>query len=912
MRSNNDGVSFDGSYELGWVPSTNGPAVWQFDARGFTGNSQALQEYTGGFDQWVQLGVVADFTDDAVYGIFNFGSGWQMTQPYTVSAAALATLSSVSITADYREPALYLGSYISNVNVSVNSVPPLTSGIDVMENGGAYWQYDGSTWTYLAGPHLSVTTVPNATAGQSVLVTVTATDALGETVSGYLATIHFASSDADAILPADYTFTPADDGAHTFDVTLVTSGSQSVTVTDTSNEAGTATAPVFPEDGDFQSLASGNLSGQDGWYGDDVPVQQGIVNEQVVPVDSNGNPIEAFQGSSENFTVPAGTAQIVLTFDTLAFSSTTTSHVRSNNDGVALGGGYELGWVPVTNTTGQPFWEFDVRVFTGNPQALQELTGGFDQWVQLGVVADFADDEVYGIFNFGSGWQMTQPYTVSAAALATLTAVSIVADYRDPSAYLGSYVSNVNVTLPAPMANGTANVTVNAAPAATFSVDPPPVPAGMPTTVTVTAYDAYGNVATGFNGTVNLSSSNGKLTQMGNPSSSEPGIFTYNVKFGAAGGDRLLASSGTGGSQISGGGSVLVTPAPVDLGQSTVSAASTVGAGQTIIVTLVARDADGNQESEGGATVAFLVSGGGGSFSQTVDHGDGTYTAVFTAGTTPGTDTITGEVNGANLTSSPASVQVTAGPPSPAQSSIGVFPASVAAGGTTTVTLSLADEYGNPEPAGLPVQFSLGSGTAGGGFGPVTYLGNGTYTAQFQGTTAGSNTISATVNGQSVTAKAASVSVTPAAASLAQSTAGVSGPTITAGGSVIVTLTAVDGYGNTETIPLTAGFALGTGSAGGTFGSIVPNPGDGTYSVTFSPTAAGSDTFVATINGQALTSQAPIIAVPVAPTGTIANVTPTFAWPTVAGAASYVLKVTDKTTGRKFSASRGSPWPSTP
>jgi alpha-tubulin suppressor-like RCC1 family protein len=50
---------------------------------------------------------------------------------------------------------------------------------------------------------------------------------------GYHGTVHFTSSDPDAVLPADYTYTDTDAGFHTFDVTLETRGSQDIRVTDT-------------------------------------------------------------------------------------------------------------------------------------------------------------------------------------------------------------------------------------------------------------------------------------------------------------------------------------------------------------------------------------------------------------------------------------------------------------------------------------------------------------------------------------------------------------------------------------------------------------------------------------------------------------------------------------------------------
>ena len=55
----------------------------------------------------------------------------------------------------------------------------------------------------------------------------------GATDAGYTGTVHFTSSDAQAGLPADYTFTAADAGSHTFTVTLKTAGTQSITATDT-------------------------------------------------------------------------------------------------------------------------------------------------------------------------------------------------------------------------------------------------------------------------------------------------------------------------------------------------------------------------------------------------------------------------------------------------------------------------------------------------------------------------------------------------------------------------------------------------------------------------------------------------------------------------------------------------------
>ena len=71
------------------------------------------------------------------------------------------------------------------------------------------------------------------TAGTAGTITVTAKDAYGNTATGYTGTVHFTSTDAVAVLPADCTFTAANAGTHLFSVTLKTAGAQAVRARDT-------------------------------------------------------------------------------------------------------------------------------------------------------------------------------------------------------------------------------------------------------------------------------------------------------------------------------------------------------------------------------------------------------------------------------------------------------------------------------------------------------------------------------------------------------------------------------------------------------------------------------------------------------------------------------------------------------
>jgi hypothetical protein len=75
-------------------------------------------------------------------------------------------------------------------------------------------------------------------------VTVTAANSQGNPVATYGGTVHFASSDGQAVLPADYTFTSTDAGVHQFTVTLKTAGSQTVAVADTADAGLSSTVTV--------------------------------------------------------------------------------------------------------------------------------------------------------------------------------------------------------------------------------------------------------------------------------------------------------------------------------------------------------------------------------------------------------------------------------------------------------------------------------------------------------------------------------------------------------------------------------------------------------------------------------------------------------------------------------------------
>jgi hypothetical protein len=90
-----------------------------------------------------------------------------------------------------------------------------------------------------AATRFDVTGFPaQITAGVVGTVTVTARDAFGNVATGYAGTIHFASTDPGAALPADSALTA---GTGDFSVTLTTAGSQALTATDTAHAQITGT-----------------------------------------------------------------------------------------------------------------------------------------------------------------------------------------------------------------------------------------------------------------------------------------------------------------------------------------------------------------------------------------------------------------------------------------------------------------------------------------------------------------------------------------------------------------------------------------------------------------------------------------------------------------------------------------------
>ncbi|HTR19833.1 MAG TPA: invasin domain 3-containing protein, partial [Gemmatimonadales bacterium] len=419
---------------------------------------------------------------------------------------------------------------------------------------------------------------------------------------------------------------------------------------------------------------------------------------------------------------------------------------------------------------------------------------------------------------------------------------------------------------------------VASAAAALVTVDSGVLASGHVTTLRLQAKDAAGNSLTTGGATVVFSDSGGTSTGTVGATTTDNGNGTYTATFtGVLAGTATTIHATFNGTAVTNAlPTVTVAPGAASLSQSVVTVTSgTVASGAQTTITLQAKDAAGNAITTGGLTVAFTNAGGTstGTISATTDHANGTYTATFT-GLVAGTATTIGATIGASpVTSTLPAVTVVPGNAVTAQSVVSVSTGTVASGGLVTLTLQAKDSVGNNlTSGGLTVVFNHSGGTSSGTIGVTTDNGNGTYTASFVGTLAGTpTTIGATINTSPVTSTLPTITVTPGAISAATSVVGVSLGSILSGGTSTLTLQAKDAAGNNLGVGgATVVFSNSGGTSTGTIGSTTDN-GNGTYSATFTGVVAGSATTIgATINSAAVTTTLPLITVTPGATATVA------------------------------------------
>jgi hypothetical protein len=283
-----------------------------------------------------------------------------------------------------------------------------------------------------------------------------------------------------------------------------------------------------------------------------------------------------------------------------------------------------------------------------------------------------------------------------------------------------------------------------------------PITAGGPaSTITVTARDASGDPISGATVVLTASGSGNTLTQ---PSVATDGNGVTTGSLSSTVAEVKDVSATINGVAITQHAAVTVNPAASSVSASVsavgVSPASfTAGGSSTVTVTV--RDGGGNPMS--GVAVTLAISGSGNTITQPpVSDANGLATGSFNS-TGAGTHTVTAVAGGVTLTQQPV-VTVSAGPADAVRSTVTAQPTSIVQGsGSSTITVTARDAFGNPVSGSLVELHASGTGNTltGGGTTNASGVASGTLSS----TVAEAKMVSATAGGVAI-AQTATVTVT--------------------------------------------------------------------------------------------------------------------------------------------------------
>ncbi|MES5485986.1 hypothetical protein QMZ05_24805 [Bradyrhizobium sp. INPA03-11B] len=673
--------------------------------------------------------------------------------------------------------------------------------------------------------HFSVSLPANGTAGTPGSVTVTALDAFGNVATGYTGSVHFTSTDGIAVLPADTTLT---NGVGTFSETLDTAGNQTITATDTVAAAitGTSNAETVKGGAATHLVVSIPANGAAGTPG----------TVTVTALDAFGNVASGYTGTVHftstdghavlpaNMTLTNGVGSFSETFGTVGSQTITATDTvsaaitgTSNAETVAPG----------------PATHFVVTLPAGG-------TAG---------VAGSATITAYDAFgNIASGYAGTVHFTSTdghAGLPADMTLTNGTATFSETLDTAGSQTITATDTVSSAI-TGTSNAeTVTAAAVAHFAVAiPANGTAGMPGMGTVTALDAFGNVVTGYTGTVHFTSTDASAVLPADMTLTN-GVGSFSETFKTAGSQTVIATDTLHGAVTGTSNAETVAGAAATL--LVVSIPGNGAAGTPGTVTVTALDAFGNVATGYTGTVHFTSSDGHAVLpaNMTLTNGTGSFSETFeTAGsqTITATDTVSAGISGTSNAETVA--------PGPATHFVVTLQTPGTAGVAGSATITALDAFGNIATGYTgTVHFTSSDGQA---VLPANMtLTNGTATFSETLDTAGSQTITATdtVN-SAITGTSNTETVTAAAATHFAVAIPANGTAGTAGSG---TVTALDAFGNVVT-GYTGTVHFTSSDAGASLpADMTLTNGTGTFSETFdtagSQIITATDTVAAAITG---------------------------------------------------------------
>ena len=421
-------------------------------------------------------------------------------------------------------------------------------------------------------------------------VTVTVRDRFGNVATGYRGTLHFVLTDAAATPIADVTFTAAMQGTTTIQVSFVTSGEQSVIATETVNASLTSSTITQVRAGNattysLSALPASALAGE--------PLSLAITAR-----DSHGNVVKNYAGTahvtstdpSDRLPLDGGFTSGVRTVS-LAFLSA-ASHLATVN---------EAGGTISVNTT-------SVNVVSGDAADL--LVSGASTTAGASASATVTAKDTFG--NTVGSYVGTVAFS-STDAQATLPsnftfATADAGQHTFPVTLKTAGVQTVSASDAAHSLSGSGGFSVAPANATNCSVTGLPVSAGAGAQLglRVTVKDDFANAATGYAGTIALSSSDGtaQLSAAAAFTGTDAGSRAFSAQLRTAGPQTVTAADSA--SSISCQGSVTIMPG------ATLFAVTFTGtdawAGTAVPATVRAQDSFGNGVTNYAGTVAFASS----------------------------------------------------------------------------------------------------------------------------------------------------------------------------------------------------------------------------------------------------------------------------------------------------------------
>ncbi len=578
-----------------------------------------------GFPSPVAAGTPGNVTVAVKDAFGNVVTGYRGTVHFT------STDPRAMLPADYTFTAADMGVHTFTVTLKTAGTQSITATDTATAN--LTGSQTGIMVTPAAVSTLAVTASPmTVTAGMPVMLTVTAQDAYGNTVTGYTGTVHFTSTDPQMTLPADYTFTAADMGVHTFTVTPLTAGNQTVTVQDTANHlTSNATITVNPAaTAAFRIQAPASVSAGQAFviqvtavdqYGNATPGYTGTVTF------SSSDPQAALPADYTFTAADNGHASFVVTLFTAGSQTITATDTATGISGTAA--------VQVNAL------EAVALVVSGFPSPVQAGTEGTFTVMAVDPYGNVAPDYAGTVAFFSTDPQASLPdsytFTAADAGVHTFTATLFTAGTQ----VLGAYdVNDPNI------AGGEQDgIVVTPGPVAMLAVTgfPSPVAAGTPGTFTVTAEDAYGNVVTNFTDRVSFYSTDyrASLPRSYQFTTGDHGAHTFTATLFTAGSQSIGAIDVNNPDIVGSQDGIQVTPLEA-VALVVSDFPSPVQAGMSGQFTVTAVDPYGNVATDYAGTVTFYSSDPDAQlpadYTFTPDDGG---THVFTATLfTPGTQNI--------------------------------------------------------------------------------------------------------------------------------------------------------------------------------------------------------------------------------------------------------------------------------